>query len=131
MKIYTVYNGKLYNVDGRETKKMVIIDNVNDTRQDGCYVFRSTRFKKDFVCTTPEQAIQEAHNRALTSVGMREDHLKKAKKQLHRIEELKCNHEIDKRVNSLGKCTCNWPKRENEIYHGVPCDSCGKIVVRN
>ncbi len=81
-KIYTVYEGEVYGVDiNKETKKRVFVD------ADAVLGFRRS-FDKEHVCLTPQEAILEEKNRALTQVGMFKDGLARAKARLQQVLDL-------------------------------------------
>jgi hypothetical protein len=74
--IYKVKDGQLVSAEIiRETPKLYWIE-----RGEG-FVY-GTNFTKEHACITPEEAILEEYNAAVTKVGMMEEILKKAQERL-------------------------------------------------
>lgn len=82
MRLYRVRDGELISTKVvKETPKLYWIN-------DYMFDFRSN-FYKDHACTTPEEAIQEGLNNALTSFGIARDRFKRAIKRLKAVKILK------------------------------------------
>ena len=70
--IYTVHNGKVISAEiVKETPKLYWIE-----RTEGFGY--CTNFVKEYVCITPQEAVLEEYNRAISKVNMLEEVLKKA-----------------------------------------------------
>jgi PIN domain nuclease of toxin-antitoxin system len=81
-KIYTIFNGKLFSVEARKTKKFFVLK--ERQREFGWYKIIP---KKD-ACVTPRQAIQREKNILLTAIGSFEDALKNHRDKFANIEKL-------------------------------------------
>lgn len=85
MKIYTVYRGKVESLEVRETPQMYIDDKVEFPLSFGCL----SRFYKDEVCLSPEEAINKALNSAKTQQGNYTKKLEQITDRLIMLEKLK------------------------------------------
>lgn len=71
MKIYTVYENKVYSLKVRETEKLFIAEEENRGLPFGCI----SRFRKEDCSTSPEQAIKAAINAQLIIIEGLQDKL--------------------------------------------------------
>jgi hypothetical protein len=85
-RIYRIYNGELVSVEvEKETPKLVW---VKPSKEFGY----CRNYNKEYVCVTPQEAIQEELNRSLEYVGLYSERLQKAERRLMRAKSLSVEH---------------------------------------
>ncbi len=75
-KVYKVYRGEVVSLSViKETKKLIYVE------RHKAFGY-GVQLTKDYVCATPQEAVQEELNSALSAVGAFSDRLKKAESRL-------------------------------------------------
>ena len=87
IKIYTVFNGKVYEAEARETKKMYILDR---TELEEWHAFEyKTNFFKDEIFTSPVEAVENDIKRNESSLEMAKRRVHSINSELGQLKKLK------------------------------------------